>query len=945
MDSSGSAGPTAEEKLRFLKKIEEWRQLGFKTDELEYLLDHDFNEFLRKRHELLKYQVEHDKDLESALMAAGADSEFSTDRDSDQVRYHDEFIDEHEPELDHEPDIDKKSEEDLLLLGEPLPPEDEEELEAEEESVIFVGKFQRTPKSKVHKTRALDRGRRERPSRREERDLQEIEEIEERYDQEERTEKEPKLAQKPRGRGGISRKGATAVRRSRDEEPEEDYEDSELDEEPEMDDEEYEDEYDEEYDEFEDEEDQDEAVSRRRPRRPVSGEDEPRGSAGGKIAAAIVIIIIVLASFYFFGDLSLPIGSESSEKVSAVFEIEPNLAEYEPGNLITLDATGSSGDELKYNWVLDSDFKVHEGSLKSKKMNGYFVATTSESKKKIITLEIDGKGGKDSVSKDITIQPRSFTISEEKLDDSGEYNVKGYFEMSNIKGIRNFDIDTDQLQAEVKLTNILVNFKTKEAVPMSLDLKSNTGTKDGFLQTHSVYERIIDQNLELTGTATGMAKIKENILDFPTGNDYPVYADIDGIMHTTDKSYTDLKTYNTIYGKITNTIDITVDPQISGFPQVNPGDESFSSDDTFESYPDLQKDPGNLRIVDLSNDELKLGDQSGVNIGEITYVWYAEKIEYIYNRPAIKINMSIDDDTKSELHLTTFFFNMWIAEDVSLPVKSHLFSIQDLNNNKTKVNYITEMVSFSEGNNLISESSCDESTPDGHFYQRHPDLSYHPNNEWTYIPPTGNSTKSNDGSTSFDGFSAQQAINLAKQDNDVQIYLNSNSNAYVVSGSCSASGDTESGIPVGTLFWNLTFGKKNSVNGFNAKVLEDGTVYSKDLQIERPINSTTDFEPLLSFGGAEDILNNEDLEFYDSIFDSSSKIDFNDVKFGVQTNLEYPNVDITSIMFIESSRYGYLVSIEEQTESGQNIKNIALDAETGQLLYYLDHSDDGFSIF
>ena len=71
MDSSGSAGPTAEEKLRFLKKIEEWRQLGFKTDELEYLLDHDFNEFLKKRHELLKFQVEHDKDLESALLATG----------------------------------------------------------------------------------------------------------------------------------------------------------------------------------------------------------------------------------------------------------------------------------------------------------------------------------------------------------------------------------------------------------------------------------------------------------------------------------------------------------------------------------------------------------------------------------------------------------------------------------------------------------------------------------------------------------------------------------------------------------------------------------------------------------------------------------------------------------------------------------------------------------
>jgi hypothetical protein len=288
---------------------------------------------------------------------------------------------------------------------------------------------------------------------------------------------------------------------------------------------------------------------------------------------------------------------------------------------------------------------------------------------------------------------------------------------------------------------------------------------------------------------------------------------------------------------------------------------------------------------------------------------------------------------------------MWIAEDISLPVKSHLFSIQDYNNNKTKVNYITEMVSFSEGDQLISERSCDVSTDDGHFYQRHPDHTYHPNSNWTYIPPTGVSTKSSDGSTSFDGFTVEKAIVLAKGDADVQNYFNANPSAYVVSGSCTASGDSGSGIVKGNLFWNLTFGKKTSNNGFNMKILEDGTVYTEYIQIDRPVNSTSDFEPLLSFGGAEDILNNDDLDFYDSIFDTTSKVDFTKVKFGIQTNLEYPNVDITSIMFIESSRYGYLVSIEEQNEAGQNIKNIALDAETGQLLYYLDHSDDGFSIF
>ena len=143
MDTSAPSQPMQNEKEKFLKKIQEWRALGFDTSELEGLLDNDFDEFLHRRHEILKEQIARDKTLEAAYLAS-------------QDELPPESIDTtpHEPRMRSEPEVTTEVEEDeLLLLGEPLPPEDEAVLEEDDESVIFVGKFQRTPKSRVHKSR------------------------------------------------------------------------------------------------------------------------------------------------------------------------------------------------------------------------------------------------------------------------------------------------------------------------------------------------------------------------------------------------------------------------------------------------------------------------------------------------------------------------------------------------------------------------------------------------------------------------------------------------------------------------------------------------------------------------------------------------------------------------------------------------------------------------
>jgi hypothetical protein len=900
MGTTPPAGPTKEEKERFLNKINEWQKLGFATDELENLLENDFNEFLRRRHEILKYQVDKKRDAgsessEELLTDMRFEESTPVEREHGPPEQEPEFT-EHgepagptmtslpEPTLELEPE----TEEDLLLLGEPIPPEDEEVLEPEEESVIFVGKLPRTPKSKVHKTREIE-------------------------------------------------KKETAVKETDETESieEESVEPADEDSAEELDEYERELEFEEE-EEGIDEEDYEDKPSRKS-HKVVSGREDHeqvRGSAGGKIGAVAVVIIIILASYYFFW--VMPSANEEPGEVSANFEIRPNTATYEAGKIITFDGSYSSGKKLKYQWTFDDDFKVTEGSLKSDILRGYFIATENEEKSKTVILKVTGEDNKDILTKELSLKPQSFELSEERLDDRGEYKVNGYLDIRNKDGITT--IAVPEYDADITINRINIEYHTKDSKPMSVELKESNNINDGFRQSHSTYERTIQQDLILSGTVSGVGDVRNPPFGLP-GNNYPFHNDFDGSMSSTDKSYTDLTTFNVIYGKATNNMDITIPIEFQGTPTDTT--YSFSSDDVIESYPELNKNPMNFRLIDLANGPLKLGDKDGVYIGNVIYLWDAEKIEYMYERPVIKVNLTIDNSTKTYYKIEEFFLTFWIAEDISQPVKTHLYSVLNLNENTTTLDYKAMMTSFSEGTSALSSRSCTSSTPDGHYYSRFPGYNYTSN--WDYLPPTGSSTKHSGGTTSFDGFTPNQAIGIVQNNAEFNSYQSSHPNCYVVSGECTINEDE-------LLEWNLTFGTKASKDGFNAIISEDGSITSKSIDIDAPPNSSSDFNALLSFAGSEDIFMDYDDEgFYDNMFEpgvnSENWLDFNEIRYGVETNMIYPNVDITSIMFVEHSEYTYVATYEKKSGETQNIVLVALDAETGQLLFYWDHSDDGLNIF
>jgi hypothetical protein len=887
MDSTG--GPSEAEKQRFLNKIQEWHELGFETDNLEFLLENDFDAFLRRRHQILKQQLKMSAPTEGVPPTEDATGGGIVGDKPEELAPPAQLTMEPHDDMtnDLDTEVESTADDELLLVGEPLSLDSEPMEEAVEESVIQVGKPRPIPKSKVHRSR--------------------------------KKEPEKEVASK-----------APTTKKKDAKQPEEDLD--EEDEEPDVEEDET---------ELEEEEpeviDEEEEPRRIRQKTTPPTDDEPGGSVGGKIAAAVVVIIVIFSIFYFaFEFPSIDLGGigggGDDEKVKADFAITSADGFYH-GTMIYLDASNSTGKNLKYQWTLDNDFEFVEGTRQSKRPTGYYISTENSKETKTITLKVSNSKSENTITEDITLRPKSFKIAEEKLSDRGEYKVSGSLNINNPEGLYTTSLKQAQYEADLTITNINIKFKTNPGQPMQMELNSANNVKDGFGESHSVYERSISQNLALSGVVTTKVDLKTPPSSVSIDND------LTGSMVSTDKSYTDFETHNTIYGLATNDVEITVPIKYSAFGI----DEEFNldSDDSIESFPDLRKNPMKFKLVDLSQDTLVIGDKNAIQVGNIIYQWNAEKVEYIYNRPVIKVNLTVDGNTKAKYNLQEFFTAFWIADEISQPIRTHLFTVQKQNGNTTTLNYVSEMTSFDYGITIISTQSCQSSTSDGHYFNRRPGVSYIPSSNWEYLPPTGQSTiKSN---TSFDGFPQEQAIAYAKNNQDFIDFLGSHQDPYVVSGYCSANG--EDGFPVGTLVWNLTFGSKDSEEGLNVLVTQNNQVSVEGIDNDAPPNSTSELEPLLTFSGSEDVLWNYSGEIQNIVFSANNDVDFENIEYGVRANMPYPNVDISSIGFIEYSKYSYLVTYQVPEGDSQRTVTIALDAETAQLLYLWDHKDSGLEIF
>jgi hypothetical protein len=267
---------------------------------------------------------------------------------------------------------------------------------------------------------------------------------------------------------------------------------------------------------------------------------------------------------------------------------------------------------------------------------------------------------------------------------------------------------------------------------------------------------------------------------------------------------------------------------------------------------------------------------------------------------------------------------MWIANDISYPVKTYIYTTLVTDGTQTEILYNSEMKggTFDRGSGEIPWDTCTQTGSDGHYHRRNPGFEYLEWSDGEYLPKIGAN------STNFE-FHATEAISEAQsQSTEFSSYLGGNPGAYLVDGYYN---ETQNPL------WNLTFGEKGDDLGYYV-VLEydDGSFDILDegeLDISDVRNSTDDYESVLTISGSYKVFQTDSIATQEA-FDVNGVKFYEDIRFGMQHDIVYPTISLTISLAIERTEYGYSLNNEDGSFSA------AVDAINGQLIYTWEHEGD-----
>lgn len=479
--------------------------------------------------------------------------------------------------------------------------------------------------------------------------------------------------------------------------------------------------------------------------------------------------------------------------------------------------------------------------------------------------------------------------------------------------------------------------------PMIIQTNETTEKEDGFGEKHHVIDRYITQKLNVGGTV-------EIDLGF-IATLHP-----DGYIETKENSYTDLKTNTTIQRKIINNVNVYSKAENIGNMTVG----SLVSKDKIRFYTPpkeyLAYTSDYLNILSdvvPKNRTIKEGDEYTSSNGNNTYSWKAEGVDYIYEREALRINITMDNFLTTH-NFSNFNAFVWIANEISMPVKFLLKGEIDLSEfsiSPISFQYMATMTDYEQGEDPIPYGDCDAK----HFYEKRPgyDNEFISEKNWEYVPSIGNMATSFD--RTFTGENASiYAYNNSTGNPNLKGYLDwhASGNPFVVQGYYNETSNKT---------WNLTFAYRNNrrediyVDGYNVIITKNATNITAEGKIiesiREPLIEKKDIKESLSFSAAEDIFK-KDNEIYKKAF-SNDRIDFTRFNFGIKVNV-MPSFNLLGfdLDFLNSFEVtgGYNYYLEKRTNSGDSMDlfRATIDGQNGQMLYVIEHSqtiEDITSIF
>lgn len=601
------------------------------------------------------------------------------------------------------------------------------------------------------------------------------------------------------------------------------------------------------------------------------------------ITVAIAMILIASAGIYYFFFMN----QEPIAKINCVSEAMQ-------GKLITFDAKNSTDNDGKikeYRWDFGDGTKGY-GDIATHiylKKGSYTVTLTVK----------DDEGGIGKAKKRIEITSFLLNVPEKKIKDEGSYNVYGHTEVwNNDTGLYTYQgVQTTPIgNIPILITFLGISMEINGV--MSTKFNEVGEAEDGFKELHRVLSIATKNNLKVNG----------NITTKEIGK-----VEFEGTVVIDDKTFQDL--YNSKRIKeITNSsshwvakdfealgIDINSQDDLRSYPDLTKIEEQFSFEDIYENH-----------IFDFNKEETLSGT---VEKGGAFYSWEAsDTLEEIYNRGAMKVHITIDQNTMNNNSWSRFYIDFYLADRISMPVKSHVY-LQGKNDDGTEylINITTEMSNYKRGDSEIPYNSCQA---------EHYKFNLSGKEDWAYAP--------NGTSESF-MFSAVEAVKEARKDSDIDTYLASHTDPYVVS---AVYGKVDT-----TAYWNLTFGAKGEDKGMNINITYDGSEYkvkdgkSYNVNISKPKKSKSELGEIYAINSAEDMFKN-DPEINNRFF-SDGKIDFSDAEFGFRTDYTFPTLDLSAVS-TQSALINYAYFLSKEDNSFTAVSN----AETGQLMFVLKHSGD-----
>ncbi len=623
------------------------------------------------------------------------------------------------------------------------------------------------------------------------------------------------------------------------------------------------------------------------------------------IAVVAIIIIASIFAFIFITRNETPIAKLQVSKSTAM--------EFEE---IEFDGSGSEdkdGEIVEYTWEFSPSKIYSEG--KDKAPDGKFDGKTKYHYENdgdyIVKMTVeDDRGETDFIEAQIIIDDLMVAFPEAKIGDQGSYEVDGRVDSINNKGIWS---GNQEPLGDATITEVHLTYSG------TLDtlVEGTEPQKDGFGESHDTLKSSTIQDLDIQGSVKGTKKTQFGVGTVPFD-----YGFSGGKLVVTDNSYTDLTTEKTIFSETHSSFDI------------GSGELSFESEDDLLAYSDLKSGSAELRIEDLQEDRtFEIGDHQTRRIGDVAYSWFVQEAENVNGYAALRIDVDIDKTTKDKNDIKEFSMSIWISNDASMPVKTTIETEIFKDGTTTDMNYTSKLTrdGFTQGDTAIPWGSCTANTPDGHYYERHPDGEFVSWDEEDRIPDIGS------GSVSY-SFTAQQAMQYAEGNHSgLSSYLQSHPSAYIVNGYYNWTLENP--------LWNLTYGDKEMTQGYYVIIEKDETDFNilegSAIDISEPLNSTEDFDLDLSFSSSEGVFRSHEDEDLGKLFDVNGAIRFydEDISYGVQANMAYPGISISASSNLQRTPYGYFIKKDDDSLSA------GVDAMNGQMIYILKHEGDDISMF